>query len=380
MKEYFNGVFKNTRIFRAILSFITAIGMIFSLFTGIMNPIEPSAEIKNIIIMIGDGMGENHLNKAKQELNIDLAMDTFPIQGYSKTRSTSIVTDSAAGATALSCGVRTINGYIGVYPEDPLNYCYHPMNVTELAMQYGKKTGIVTSDENTGATPAGFSAHTDSRSNSEIIADQQAVSGIDLIWSMKSDATDTALVQANGYTLITDKAGLASVTPGTKSFGQFGSDVWMSPENAEADTPTLSLLTEKAISTLDNDDKGFFLMVEGAHIDKKSHKNEDANMVEALAEFDDSVKVALDFAKEDGETMIIIVADHETGAIKLKDGKYQFTSGSHSNANVPLRVYGSDNFIKNGDVVMNKQVAQFMAMSIDNSITEFPIKVYSKAA
>ncbi len=151
MKEYFNGVFKNTRIFRAILSFITAIGMIFSLFTGIMNPIEPSAEIKNIIIMIGDGMGENHLNKAKQELNIDLAMDTFPIQGYSKTRSTSIVTDSAAGATALSCGVRTINGYIGVYPEDPLNYCYHPMNVTELAMQYGKKTGIVTSDENTGA-------------------------------------------------------------------------------------------------------------------------------------------------------------------------------------------------------------------------------------
>jgi len=356
--------------------FIALLAVMFAVMSGIMPPIDNQKEFKNIIIMIGDGMGENHLLKAKQERNISLAMDTMPIHGRSATHSVVWHTDSAAGATALACGVRTVINGVGVYPEDVYQISKRPMNLTELAQSMGKLTGIVTTDENTGATPACFSAHTDHRNNHEEIAAQQAVSDIDLIWSYKSDYTDVEKVKENGYTLVTNKNEFNALESGTKSFGQFSGKIWRTEDTIDYNMPTLSELTDKAIDMLDDTEEGFFLMVEGAHIDKFSHQNDDASMTESLESFDDAVKVALDYAKADGETLLIVTADHETGKItQKKDGKYVFTQTGHSAADVPLFVYGTDKFIANGKKAMNKQIAQFMAMSMGEEVADFPIKV-----
>lgn len=317
---------------------------------------DESPEIKNVIIMIGDGMGENHLEMAKQKEGTALAMDTFPYKGQSMTRSfSSKVTDSAAGATALACGVRTNNGCVSVFPLDPLGAFVIPTSITEAAMKNGLRTGVITTDSTTGATPAGFSAHTSSRGNGRTIAYQQMASGIDLIWGHSEDYIDAGTSTKNGYTYIATLEEMNALENGSKSFGQFADDCWSRTPESET-TPTLAEMTESAIRILDNDDEGFFLMVEGAHIDKNSHGNKAYGMVDALYGFDNAVRVALDFAAEDGETVVIVTADHETGAIKEIDGEYKFTSGSHSGVNVPLRVYGTDKIIENGQVINNKEV------------------------
>ncbi len=131
----------------------------------------------------------------------------------------------------------------------------------------------------------------------------------------------------------------------------------------------------KAIGLLDSDEDGFFLMIEGAHIDKNSHSNKVAETVACVAELDKTVAAALDFARADGNTLVIVTADHETGAIQYINGKYAFTSGSHSSANVPLFVYGSSNFIENGAVVKNKDIALFTAMTMGFGPDVFPSKI-----
>ncbi len=356
--------------------FVAVLAAVFTLMSGIMPPIDHQKEFKNIIIMIGDGMGENHLLKAKRERGISLAMDTMPIHGKSATHSVVWHTDSAAGATALACGVRTVINGVGVYPEDVYQVTKRPMNITELAQSLGKLTGIVTSDKNTGATPACFSAHTDHRNNAEDIAAQQAVSNIDLIWSYRSEATDLDLVEENGYTVIKNKAQLNALRSGTKSFGQFSDYIWKTEESISPNMPTLAELTDKAIDMLDDTEEGFFLMIEGAHIDKFSHSNDSESMTESLEAFDDAVKEALDYAKADGETLLIVTADHETGKIKEdKNGEYVFTQTGHSAVDVPLLVYGTDKLVTNGKKAMNKQIAQFMAMSMGDEVAEFPVKV-----
>jgi alkaline phosphatase len=365
--------FRSTSIFKAVAAMITALNLLFNLFVSVTPPVGEPEIVKNVIILIGDGMGENTLELAKQERGIDLFMETIPVRGQSETRSfNSTVTDSAAGGTALACGVRTNNGCIGVFPHDVYAFVSYPANITELAMEQGKKAGIVTTDSNTGATPASFSAHTYLRTNADYIATQQVNSGIDLIWSAASDETTANMCTSNGYAYITTRTELLSLKKGQKSFGQFSSDLWRAEK--ETDTPTLVEMTDKAIELLDNED-GFFLMVEGAHIDKNSHDNNVEGAVEAVYEFDKAVQAAVKFAENDGNTLVIVTADHETGAITLVDDKYVYTSGSHSGANVPLFVYGSNSFIENGQVVKNIDVARFMAFSMGYADGYLPCEV-----
>jgi alkaline phosphatase len=99
-----------------------------------------------------------------------------------------------------------------------------------------------------------------------------------------------------------------SLEEGSKSFAQFTNDLWGTKQSDESN-PTLSQMTEKAIDLLDDSENGFFLMVEGAHIDKHSHNNESENMTEAMTEFDKAIKIALDYAKADGETLVVVTAD-----------------------------------------------------------------------
>ncbi len=332
-------------------------------------------DYENVILMIGDGMGEYHVDWMEEEYNLDQAnMFTMTdYHGWSKTRSSSDkVTDSAAGGTALACGIRTTNGVVGAFPQDMYCVAYVPMNLCEFAHWQGKMTGVVTSDANSGATPAAFSAHVYDRDEGEEITRQQLVeSELDLIWAAKSGYVDEAVATANGWTLIENTAEFEALEEGTRSFGQFEGELWNT--DTGADSPSLSVLTEKAIDMLDDDEDGFFLMVEGAHIDKHSHNNDDEKMKIAAYEFDLAVKEALEFAKEDGNTLVVITADHETGAISYEDGEYQYNSGSHSAANVPLLVYGSDNFIGDDEAINNKEVSRRLAMAMGAEPTQFPL-------
>ncbi len=331
----------------------------------------------NVILMIGDGMGFNHIDWMEKEYGIDEAymFSMTESHGKSQTRSSNnVVTDSAAGATALSCAVRTNNGAIGVFAQDAFGVAYVPMNLSELAHSYGKMTGIVTSDTNHGATPGGFSAHVHDRDEGEEITRQQIEeSDLDLIWSASSGLVDDAYANEYGWTLVDTLAEFEALEEGTRSFGQFAGEIWN--ENTGADSPNLSTLTAKAIDMLDDDEDGFFLMVEGAHIDKHSHSNEEKNMKIAAKEFDMAVKAAIEFAKADGNTLVVITADHETGAIKPDGDSFKFTSGSHSAADVPLLVYGSDNFVLTGEAIKNKEVSRRLAMAMGAAPDEFPAAV-----
>ena len=362
-----------------IMSFIMSFGTTFGIFVP-ANTTAPEdyldSNIKNVIYLIGDGMGFNHLEKAKNERNIELTMDTFEFKGESMTRSfTNAVTDSAAGGTALATGVRTYNGAIGVYPMDSLDVFSHPKNLTELCLESGKMTGVITTDETSGATPASFSAHSSDRGNTEDITEDQLTSDIDLIWGAQNGVATKENAEANGFTYVTTSAEMLALKEGSRSFAQFTNALWtLTP--SDINTPNLEMMTMKAIDLLDDTDEGFFLMIEGAHIDKHSHSNEDANMTEALQEFDETIEYVLNYAKADGETLVVITADHETGAIVANDdGTYSFTSGSHSAANVPVLVYGSEVLIQNGEVLNNYEIPIRIAYILGFTEEEFPFEV-----
>ena len=361
------------------MSIIMTIGTTFGIFvpSDTTNPDKFfDNEVKNVIFLIGDGMGFNHLEKTKQERNISLAMDTFDIRGASMTRSLSnAVTDSAAGGTALATGERTYNGGIGVYMFDPLCQFSYPKNITELCAERGMMTGVVTTDETSGATPASFSAHSSDRGNIEDITNDQFASDIDIIWGAANGVASKGLAKKNGFEYVTTYDEMMALEEGSRSFAQFTNDLW-TLEQSDENTPTLSQMTEKAIDLLDDTDEGFFLMVEGAHIDKHSHSNDDASMTEALAEFDKTIQIALEYAAKDGETLVVVTADHETGAIMLNaDGTYSFTSGSHSDANVPVLVYGSSNIINAGEILNNYEIPIRIAYALGFEEDEFPYEV-----
>ena len=363
-------------------SFLMSVIMSFGLTFGIFTP--PSTDVatgyfddnvKNVIFLIGDGMGTNHLYKTKKERSISLAMETIETRGGSMTRSLSnAVTDSAAGGTALSTGVRTSNGAIGVYMTDLTATFSYPKNITELCIEKGMLTGVVTTDETSGATPSAFSAHESARDKAEEISRDQLYSDINLIWGAANDIVEKNDAEANGFTFVSTYDEMMALPEGSRSFAQFTNNLW-TLEQSDKNTPTLEQMTMKAIDILDDTDEGFFLMVEGAHIDKHSHSNEDENMTEALQSFDETIESVLRYAKSDGETLVVITADHETGAITLIDGEYVFTSGSHSDATVPVFVYGTDKLISGGETLNNYEIPIRIAYVLGATEEEFPFEV-----
>ena len=370
------------QVFQPMIAMITSLVMsLTALFGGAASHPEKAPEeyetVKNVIYLIGDGMGVNHLEKTKNELGIELTMDTFEIEGRSMTRSASnLVTDSAAGGTALACGVRTMNGALGVYMYDLLHVESQPKNIRELCAENGMMTGVVTTDKTSGATPSAFTVHTSSRNNTKDIDTQQMNLDIDLLWGATSDYVTKEECEANGFTFVKTYSEMMALEEGGRSFAQFDNSTW-TDEQYDAETPTLSQMTEKAIDLLDDTDEGFFLMVEGAHIDKHSHSNDSEAMTESLKEFDEAVAIALEYAMADGETLVVVTADHETGAIIVNDdGTYSFTSGSHSSADVPVLVYGSTTFIENGEKVNNIQIPERIAFSLGFTAEQFPVEVF----
>ena len=366
-----------TKIIVLIMSFIISFSSTFGL--NFIAPADETEEIKNVIIMIGDGMGFNHLYATEKTYGVKLqVLNRMDYYGAQQTASaSSTVTDSAAGGTALATGGRTINGYVGVYPTDPLSAIAAPASVTDVAMSYGKATGIVTSDSIMGATPASFSAHVRDRGLAEDIFEQQVASDIDLIWGAAAeDVVTEAEVNANGKVYVNTLSEVKDLEYGQKSIGQFDSTVMWQGVNSYEDDPALSELAVEAIELLNQDEDGFFLMIEGAHIDKRSHDQDGDGAMKAVLEFDKTIGAVLDFAEKDGNTLVVVTADHETGSVtRMINGEYVWTTGSHSGADVPCFVYGADSFIADNETIKNTDIPDRAVAFMTNNEQAFPCPV-----
>lgn len=362
------------QVLSVLMSIWIALTGFFSFFTTPQHK-----QIKNVIYMIGDGMGANHLEKAKKDRGVELVMDSFEFRGGAITRSLSgDITDSAAGGTALATGVRTENGMVGVYNGDKDALISYPKNIVELCKENGKMVGIVTTDVTSGATPSAFSAHTSSRENIVEITEDQLTSDIDLIWGRANGFITESSAEESGYECIATYNEMMALEEGSKSFGQFTNHLWKTVR-PDKKTPNLEQMAMKAVDILDDTDEGFFFMIEGAHIDKHSHKTRAADMVEALIEFDETVEAMLRYAEADDETLVVITADHETGGITLKDGEYVFSDGNHSAAPVPVLVYGSDEIIENGEIVDNYMIPIRISRILGFEESEFPVSVKTES-
>ncbi len=369
------------KIIAVVMSLVLGVYGLLGLTSGISDDYE-EGKYKNVILMIGDGMGFNHIAATEDICDVDLVMNDMAVELTSDIDSFLIpATDSAAGGTALSTGMRVWINSVGVYPFDPFSIddINVPITLGELVKADGKATGVVTTDKTSGATPSDFSAHTFSRSNEADIAADQLVNNFDLIWGAETESINKENTAENGWTYIDNEDDMMKLTAGSRSFAQFNFDDLKYCTN-EHNTPTIAEMTSKAIEILNADEDGFFLMVEGACIDKHSHSNDMDNAVLSTKEFDKAVAAALEFAEKDGETLVVVTADHATGGIQYdeKTGEYYFTHGTHDIIDVPVYVSANDAGFTAGKKVANRDIPTQIARVMGYGEDQFPASSASK--
>lgn len=284
---------------------------------------------KNIILLIGDGMGPNQVTVGEIFKGEKLAMQKFPYATKVETRSAnSVVTDSAAAATALATGVRTNNGVVGKN-EDLQDLT----TIVDIAHGLGKRTGIIATEELTGATPMGFSGHADARGQSLVLMNSAAESSnVNLFASYLIDTTEEMPLKANGYEEIKDVADISEATS-EKIFGSYMIKAEAESMSDGVANTAFDRVVVEALEYLSQDEDGFFLMAEGSHIDHGGHDNDIKYMIDELMAFDDAVQAVLEWAEGRDDTVVIVTADHETGDLQLYDGLNQETLMEAYNGN-----------------------------------------------
>ncbi|MES2388074.1 MAG: alkaline phosphatase [Bacteroidota bacterium] len=340
----------NTRIaFRSLIVLLFACGMLCAV-PGISRHLVKKPKVKkakNIIFLIGDGMGTAQIYAGLTSAG-KLNLERFKVIGFSKTNSSNdYITDSAAGATAFSIGEKTYNGAIGVDATGAAK-----PTILEIAEKNGLATGLVATCSITHATPASFIAHVKSRSQDEDIAADFLKTDIDLFigggrkfFEKRKDNRDlTKELAANKYAL---KYKLEDVeASGDNKIAALLADESL-PKMSEGRGDMLPRSTTAAVNMLHNNKKGFFLMVEGSQIDWGGHDNTSSYIISEMVDFDQAVGKALDFAEKDGETLVVVTADHETGGYTLVGGNFEkkeveakFTTTHHTAVMVPVFAYG----------------------------------------
>ena len=307
---------------------------------------EPEApKAVNVIYMIGDGMSLPQVFAAMLATGEELAFQQFPYTGIVDTRSASNdITDSAAGGTALACDKKTKNGMVG-------------MDVDTLAMEsildvmadQGKSTGIVVTCYAGHATPADFYAKVPSRKMYEDIAVQMAESDkLNVMIAGGRKHFDHRKDSVNLLERMENELGwkvydtLADIDTTCMKYAVLAAQGHMPEAPERGDFLPEGVKT--ALKTLSQDEDGFFLMVEGSQIDFACHAQDSVNMVEETMDFNKAVQIALDFAKADGNTLVVVTADHETGGLTMIDpqGHYSnvsFNYSTHSHTCLPVIVY-----------------------------------------
>ena len=309
--------------------------------------------INNLILFIGDGMGIAHQNAAsmyKTGSSGQLLWQTSEFTSRTlMTNSLSGTTDSAAAGTAMATGVKVLNGVVSTVS----NVDATPLRtIAEYAHENGKSTGLVTTENITGATPAVFHAHRTSRTLTAGIASDYYAYKPDVIFGKGGSGISVSGAEAVGYVVAETKGEMLSLTSsdGIVS-GQFSpslTDTFVR-DGYPATTPRLTSLTEKAIELLSENENGFFLMAEGALIDHASDTpGQDINyVIDEVLDFEMAVQAAYDWASQRNDTMIIVTSDHETGGLTIVTNNGQgvaptvtWSTGGHTSTNVAVYAWG----------------------------------------
>jgi alkaline phosphatase len=303
---------------------------------------------RNVVILLGDGLGAAALVAAKAELagvNGRLALEALPVTGQVLTHSVNnLITDSAAAATAMTTGFKTRNGRIGVDAQgEPL------VTLGEAAISRGMALGLVTSSYLCDATPTAFVGHATSRRECSRLLTQMAASGAEVLLGEEPSIRDApftredaeAIFLAEGYTVARsakELEGLRDLPAGEKVVALFDFGSVASPDQG----PDLPALAAFALERLRNGPGGFLLLVEEEEIDTGGHNHDLQRLVAGVASLDQATAEALRFAREDGSTLIVLTGDHETGGLTLVSGSQgdplgvRWGTTYHSAVPVPL--------------------------------------------
>ena len=307
-----------------------------------------SPKALNVIYFIGDGTALPQVYAGMLATRQNLVFPKFPYIGVVDTHSASNdITDSAAGGTALASDHKTNNAMIGMNPDTiPVK------TLLEVFAEQGKETGLVVTSYVTHATPASFYAKVPHRRQYEDIAAQMAENPyINLIigggmkhFNQRKDSINLVERMENelGWKVYDT---LVDIDTTCKKYAVMADENHMPKASERGDF--LPRAVKTAIQTLDDAENGFFLMVEGSQIDFACHANDSAWMVDEVVDFSQSIQIALDYAEEHGNTLVVVTADHETGGLTLPDkkGKYTnvsfcYSTGSHTCLPVMVYAYG----------------------------------------
>lgn len=339
-------------------------------------PARQDSKVKNIIYMIGDGMGLCHVSLLQIEAGykptaFDRADNTALIKTYSANNR---VTDSAAAGTALATGYKTNNGTIGQLPDGT------PVESIMAKARDNYATGLVVTCYLQHATPAAFYAHAEDRGDSDKISRDFMESGVDVAFgggrkvfekAYKDSGEDyEKLLEERGYEVIYDEDDMDDVHSG-RVVGLFADSNL--PELKKGRGDYLARATEKALEVLTANVKadkkdGFVMMVEGSQIDYRSHANDLDGILAEMRDFEKAIKVAMDYADTHKGTLVVICADHETSGMSIPSNKtdftlpesginYDFSTSSHTGIMVPVYLYGAGADRING-IMENTELSQ----------------------
>jgi alkaline phosphatase len=302
---------------------------------------------KNVIFLIGDGMGVSQIYAGLTANRGHLNLERIKVIGFHKNQaSDNYVTDSAAGATAFATGKQTYNGAIGL---DSLKV--PSTTLLEMAEKKGLATGLVSTCDITDATPSSFIAHQRTRSMHEEIAGDFLKTNIDVVigggrkyFEKRKDGLNLLdTMRQKGYQVHSDLA-LDGVNKG-KLVALYAEENPIKVMEGRGDALLYS--AKKSLEILGQNKKGFFVMIEGSQIDWGGHANDADYIVTEMVDFDKSIGYALDFATKNKETLVVITADHETGGFALMGGniktgevKGAFTTKGHTGQMIPVFAFG----------------------------------------
>lgn len=324
---------------RFLLSLLVASSLLTSsvFAAGGLGNIAVQKPVKNVIIMIPDGMSIDGLTLARwynggKELHLD-SMASGLVRTYS---ADAAIADSAPAGTAMATGHKSHTGFVGVLPDQNTMPGLPPIaegdkrkpvaSILEAAQLAGKATGLVATSEIMHATPADFSAHDPSRKNYDALSEQQVYQQLDVVLGAGSsflkaenrkDGKDLLSVIKSNYQYITSPSELKNITSG-KLWGMFSETSMAYEFDRDAQKePSLGEMTGKAINLLSQNENGFFLMVEGSKVDWAAHANDPIGIISDVLAFDEAVGVALQFAQKDGNTLVIAATDHGNSGISI---------------------------------------------------------------
>lgn len=333
-----------------------------------------------VILLIGDGMGQGQIEAAslyRHGVRNGLAMQQLERRGWIRTASLSGITDSAAAATVMATGVYTYNGIVGLDRHRAL-----VETLVERAAHRGWSTGVVTTTSLPHATPASFTAHVSSRGELDKIAEQMVrLTHPDVMLGGGAQYFSPVLheeLSSAGYTQFSTRAELAAAVAvhAPRLFGVFAPDdlTFTAARPSDTSEPTLVEMTAAALTTLERDPDGCFLMVEGGRIDHGGHANSLIDVVQETLAFDDAVAYARSWARARGNVTLLVTADHETGGLEVLGdengpvGEYPPVSwrwGNHTNARVSVFAEGPATMMVDGAVLDHRWIYAIARSRLD---------------